>query len=132
MPMLAATVSTRTIDSILTTTFRPRRRERALRTILLWQRVHASATQADRLQALSEPARASAAHFAVDAIYQGRASGSAGPLPDVAALSNAKICFQSFFMLTICQPPGFACLASFISACGNVPTFVSGRPPAGP
>jgi hypothetical protein len=53
MPMLTATISTRTIDSILTTTFRPR------------------------------------LTFVVDAIDQGRASRSAGLLPDVAALSNA-------------------------------------------
>ena len=43
--------------------------------------------------------------------------------------SNSKMCFQSFFMLITAQ---FRDLASSINDCGNVPTFVSGSPPAGP
>ena len=47
----------------------------------------------------------------------------------VKRYSNAKIRFQSFFMLMIIQPSFFA---SSYSAWVNVPTFVSGSPLAGP
>ena len=54
----------------------------------------------------------------------------AGVAPCVAHLSpSGKIVFQSFFMLITTQP---RCFASSMSACVNVPTFVSGRPLAGP
>ena len=43
--------------------------------------------------------------------------------------SNAKMRFQSFFMLTTIQP---LFLASSSSSCVKVPTLVSGRPSAGP
>jgi hypothetical protein len=43
--------------------------------------------------------------------------------------SNAKIRFQSFFMLITVQPSFFA---SSYSACVKVPTLLSGRPWAGP
>ena len=47
----------------------------------------------------------------------------------LASSSNAKMRFQSSFMLMTVQP--FFCASSY-SACGNVPTLVSGRPFAGP
>jgi hypothetical protein len=43
--------------------------------------------------------------------------------------SNAKMRFQSFFMLITVQPSFFA---SSYSACVKVPTLLSGRPWAGP
>jgi hypothetical protein len=43
--------------------------------------------------------------------------------------SNAKMRFQSFFMLMTTQPH---CFASSYSACVKVPTLVSGSPWAGP
>jgi hypothetical protein len=43
--------------------------------------------------------------------------------------SNAKMRFQSFFMLITVQPSFFA---SLYSACVKVPTLLSGRPWAGP
>jgi hypothetical protein len=46
-----------------------------------------------------------------------------------AHFSNGKIRFQSFFMLITVQPFLFA---SAIKASEKVPTWVSGRPPAGP
>jgi hypothetical protein len=46
-----------------------------------------------------------------------------------AFYSNAKMRFQSFFMLITVQLLAFA---SSISDWSNVPTLVSGNPPAGP
>ena len=43
--------------------------------------------------------------------------------------SNAKTCFQSFFMLMTNQPSLFA---SSYRVCVNVPTLVSGSPMRGP
>jgi hypothetical protein len=51
------------------------------------------------------------------------------PGSDCACYSNEKMRFQSFFMLITVQARAFA---SAISAWLNVPTLVSGNPPAGP
>ena len=50
-------------------------------------------------------------------------------LQGLASSSKAKMRFQSSLMLMTVQP--FFCASSY-SACGNVPTLVSGRPFAGP
>ena len=51
------------------------------------------------------------------------------PFEEVDYLSNEKMRFQSFFMLITIQP---SFVASSYRLCGNVPTFVSGNPWAGP